>query len=75
MGWGGTKNGPLLTLAEPVFDVFLTADKNLCYQQNLTGRKLAIIVFPSNKLSIVKTLEVKLRTKIAQVTIGDYIEL
>ena len=75
MGWGGIKNGPLLTLAESIFDIFLTADKNLRYQQNLTGRRLAIIVFPSNRLSVVKTLEVKLKAKIAQATIGDYIEL
>jgi hypothetical protein len=75
MGWAGLKNGPLLTRAESLFDLFLTADKNLRYQQNLRGRTLSIIVFPSNRLSIVKTLEGKLQASIEQVTGGDYIEL
>jgi hypothetical protein len=75
MGWGGVKNGPLLALAESAFDIFLTADKNLRYQQNLAGRRLVVIVFPSNKLSVVKTLEESLKSRIAQTQAGDYIEL
>jgi predicted nuclease of predicted toxin-antitoxin system len=75
MGWSGIKNGELLKLAEPIFDLFLTADKNIRYQQNLKGRKLSIIVFPSNKLSVVKTLETELKIKIVQLTSGAYIEL
>jgi hypothetical protein len=35
MGWSGTKNGPLLALTEANFDLFLTADQNLRYQQGL----------------------------------------
>lgn len=34
-GWSGKKNGELLALADPLFDVLLTLDKNLPYQQNL----------------------------------------
>jgi hypothetical protein len=75
MGWSGTKNGPLLAMAEPQFDVFLTGDKNLRYQQNLQGRQLAIIVFPSNRLEIVKTLGPALTAALAQVAMGSYIEL
>jgi len=75
MGWSGVKNGDLLKLAEPDFNIFLTADKNIRYQQNLTGRLLAIIVFPSNKLSVVKRLEAQLKVKILQIASGDYIEL
>lgn len=75
MGWSGIKNGELLKLAEPGFDLFLTADKNIRYQQNLTGRQLAIIVFPANKLSVVKTLETALKAQIAQTRSGSYIEL
>ena len=48
MGWGRLKNGELLRKAEGVFDVFLSADQNLSYQQNLTGRKLAIAILPTN---------------------------
>ena len=37
VGWAGVKNGELLRRAESEFDVFLTADRNLRYQQNLKG--------------------------------------
>ncbi len=75
MGWAGIKNGKLLKLAEPDFDVFLTADKNIRYQQNLKGRKLAIVEFPSNKLSVVKKLDAELRTTLQQITTGGYVTL
>jgi hypothetical protein len=46
--WGRLVNGELLDVAEAAgFEVFLTADKNLRYQQNLTGRKIAIVVIGS----------------------------
>lgn len=35
MGWSGTRNGPLLELAAPEFDVLLTADQNLEHQQDV----------------------------------------
>ena len=43
MGWGRVKNGELLKRAEGVFDILLTADQQLKYQQNLRGRRLAIL--------------------------------
>jgi hypothetical protein len=44
-GWDKLKNGELLTAAEQVgFDLFMTTDKNMRYQQNLTNRKIAIVV-------------------------------
>jgi predicted nuclease of predicted toxin-antitoxin system len=44
-GWATLKNGDLLTAAEAAgFDVLLTTDKNLRYQQNLKGRKIAVVV-------------------------------
>jgi len=42
-GWKGLKNGVLLRQAEERFDAFVTADKNLRYQQNLAGRRIAIL--------------------------------
>jgi uncharacterized repeat protein (TIGR03803 family) len=51
-GWAGIKNGELLALAETNFDVFLTADQNLRYQQNLQGRTVAIVELPTNTLSV-----------------------
>jgi hypothetical protein len=49
-GWGGTKNGRLLQLAEGKFDLFITSDQNLRYQQNLAGRRIAILELSTNKL-------------------------
>lgn len=44
-GWGRLENGDLLTVAEQSgYDLFLTADKNLRYQQNLAGRKISLLV-------------------------------
>jgi hypothetical protein len=47
-GWGGVKNGRLMALIDGSYDVFVTADKNLRYQQNLAGRKISIIEVPFN---------------------------
>ena len=45
-GLAGLKNGAILTAAETAgFDVFLTVDQGIEYQQNLTGRKIAIVIF------------------------------
>jgi len=52
-GLAGRKNGELLTAAETArFDVFVTMDQGIEYQQNLTGRNIAIIIFrtKSNRL-------------------------
>lgn len=53
MGWGGVKNGRLLALASQQFDAFLTADKNLPYQQNLAKLPVAVVVLAahSNELA------------------------
>jgi predicted nuclease of predicted toxin-antitoxin system len=43
-GFGGKENGELLSLAEGKFDVLITVDKNLKHQQNITNRRIAILV-------------------------------
>lgn len=48
LGWQELKNGALLDSAEGAgFDLMVTGDKNLSYQQNLQGRKLALVVLPT----------------------------
>ena len=49
-GWGGIKNGELLRLAETDFDLFITSDQNIRYQQNLAGRKIAILELSTNDI-------------------------
>jgi len=43
-GFGGKQNGDLLALAEGKFDVFLTVDKGIQYQQSLSGRPIAVLI-------------------------------
>ena len=61
MGWAEIKNGALLTLAEAGFDVFITVDRNLSYQQNLPGFNIAVLNLraPSNRLADLKLLTPK----------------
>jgi hypothetical protein len=44
MGWAGIKNGSLLRLAEKEFDVLVTVDRNLSYQQDVSGFDIALVV-------------------------------
>src|SRR5262245_51274469 len=58
IGYAGTKNGALLSVAESKdFDVFLTIDKGVEYEQNLTGRKIAVLILrpKSNRLADLQT--------------------
>ena len=57
-GWSGKVNGELLALAETEFDVLVTLDTNIKYQQNLAGRKIAIVILhaQSNRLSHLSSL-------------------
>jgi predicted nuclease of predicted toxin-antitoxin system len=43
MGWSGKRNGDLLNLAEEVFEVLVTVDKGIQYQQNFTDRQLILV--------------------------------
>ena len=53
MGWAGIKNGQLLALAEKEFDVFVTVDRNLSFQQHLPKFNVAVLVLvaPTNRLT------------------------
>jgi len=55
MGWSGVKNGELIRLADDQFDVFVTIDKNLSYQQDLSRVRMAIVLVnvDSNRLGVV----------------------
>jgi hypothetical protein len=47
MGWATLDNGALLSAVEGAFDVLVTTDQSLEYQQNLAGRPLAVLVLPT----------------------------
>ncbi len=62
MGWAGIKNGQLLALVEASFDVFITVDRNLAFQQNLPQFDVVVIVLQarSNRLADLKPLVPKI---------------
>ena len=76
-GWAGKKNGELLNLAENSFDVLVTIDTNLRYQQNLTGRKIAILLLsaPTNRLDVLTALFPACAQAIAAIKPGDFVEI
>ena len=54
MGWNGIQNGALLRVAEETgIDVLLTGDQTLAYEQNLAGRRIAIVALSAIKLPII----------------------
>ncbi len=75
MGWTGLSNGDLLALAEKQFDAFVTADKNIRYQQNLSGRRLSVIVLPSNQVPIVKDLLPAIDRALKGIQLGAFVEI
>lgn len=57
MGWSGIKNGQLLALAQQHrFDVFLTGDRNLAFQQNTAGLQLAVVILVAKGTQLHQTL-------------------
>jgi hypothetical protein len=75
MGWGRLKNGALLQAAEPEFAAFVTSDQNLKYQQNIAGRKLAILVLPTNDWPTILPHADEIAAKVALLKLGDFVEL
>jgi hypothetical protein len=75
-GWSGLKNGSLLDAAEEAgFDLFITADQELRYQQNLTGRKLAILVLSTNNWTLIQTHVAKIQAAASAAAPGSYAEV
>jgi hypothetical protein len=78
VGLAGKKNGELLSLAEGAgFEVFLTMDKGLQYEQNLTGRNIAIVIVRarSNRLVDLVPLVPACRSIMSSIQPGQMIRL
>ena len=75
-GWDTLGNGELLEAAERAgFDVVVTADKNMRYQQNLEGRRIALVVLGTPQWPIVKLHLNKIAAAINAATTGSYTEV
>jgi hypothetical protein len=75
LGWSNLENGNLLRAAEGRFDVFVTTDHNLRYQQNLSGRQLAILVLPTTNWLDIQQHQSDVATVINAMKPGEYQEL
>ena len=72
-GWSGLKNGSLLAVAEPDgFELFVTADQEIAYQRNLTGRHIAILVLSTNNWSVIQTAFAQIALAIEKLAPGAY---
>ncbi|MBX7134030.1 MAG: hypothetical protein K1X67_15260 [Fimbriimonadaceae bacterium] len=75
-GWEELENGDLLEAAESAgFDVLVTTDKNLRYQQNLSGRKIAIVVLGQGRWSLVKPHAAEVAAAVNAAEAGSYVEV
>ncbi len=74
-GWGSFTNGRLLTLAEPEFDLFLTCDRNVEYQQNLRGRKIAVLLLSTNHWPTLKGQVVVVQTALDKLKLGEFVQV
>lgn len=75
MGWGQLRNGELLNVAEESFDCFITTDQQLRHQQNLLGRRMAILVlFTTSWPKMRAHLDAIVRA-VASIRPGDFVEL
>ena len=75
MGWAGIANGDLVRLAEQQFDVFVTSDQNLRYQQNLEARRIAIVELSTNDLRRIERAAEALCLVVANVRAGEFRQL
>jgi len=75
-GWDTLTNGDLLAQAEHAgFDVLVTADQNMRYQQNLAGRRIALVVLSTPQWPRVRLQAEKIAAAVNAATAGSYTEV
>ena len=75
-GWDEFENGELLTVAEAAgFEVLVTTDKNLSYQQSLMGRKIAIVVLGRGRWTVIRRYVAQIVAAVNAATPGSLTEV
>jgi hypothetical protein len=75
-GWDRLRNGELLDAAEAAgFEVLVTTDRNIRYQQNLSGRKLAIVVLGKGRWKLIRKRLSEIAAAVDAATPGSYTEV
>jgi hypothetical protein len=73
LGWAGLANGDLIEAAEQAgYDVLITADQNISYQQNMTGRRLALIVLMTNHWDTIRDNAEGILPAVEAATVGSF---
>ena len=75
MNWGELDNGELLTAAESEFDVLVTTDKNLRYQQKLAARHLAVLILPTTSWPQLQAQQGQIVAVINALRSGEVVEM
>lgn len=75
LGWSDLGNGELLAAAEASFDLVITTDQQIRYQQNLVGRRLAILVLLTTSWPRLQTCIPKIKDAVECIGPGDYQEI
>jgi len=77
MGWAGKKNGELMKIARGQFDVFVTADQNLRYQQNLAYADVGVVVLvaANNRIETLAPLMPQADQALKSIAVGQVIEI
>ena len=75
LGWSTLSNGELLAAAEGRFDVLITTDRNLRYQQSVAGRGFAILVLPTTSWPRIQRHSDAIARAVASIASGQYLEL
>ena len=75
-GWQELENGELLNVAEAAgFEVLVTTDKNLRYQQNLASRKIAVVVLGQGRWTLIKPHVMQVVAAVNVATPGGFVEV
>jgi hypothetical protein len=74
LGWSTLSNGELLKKAEGAFDLLITTDQNLRYQQNLAGRQLAILVLMTTSWLKLRPCADQIAATALAMATGTYVE-
>jgi hypothetical protein len=76
LGWSTVTNGDLIRLAEQEgYELLITTDTNLRYQQNLRSRSIAILVLTTTSWPRIRQVAAEIQAAVAAITAGDYQEL
>lgn len=74
LGWAGLANGDLIQAAEEAgFEVMITCDQNIRYQQNLAGRRLALVVLTTNHWDTIRANGSGILPAVEAATVGSFV--